>query len=104
MFLVTAAQMQSLDQRTIEEAKVPGTTLMENAGRGVVEAIEHAFGSPAGKRVTIFCGKGNNGGGRIRRGSFTPPEASQSQCPALCRPYRTYRRCTNNVSPTGPVG
>jgi NAD(P)H-hydrate epimerase len=62
MFLVTAAQMQSLDRRTIEEAKVPGTTLMENAGRGVVEAFEKAFGSPAGKRVTIFCGKGNNGG------------------------------------------
>ncbi len=62
MFLVTAAQMQSLDRRTIEEAKVPGTTLMERAGRGVVEALEQAFGSPAGKRVTIFCGKGNNGG------------------------------------------
>ena len=62
MYLVTAAQMQSLDRRTIEEAKVPGTTLMENAGRGVVEAFEKTFGSPAGKHVVIFCGKGNNGG------------------------------------------
>ena len=62
MYLVTATQMQSLDRRTIEEAKVPGTTLMERAGDGVAKALEHAFGSPSGKRVTIFCGKGNNGG------------------------------------------
>lgn len=62
MYLVTAAQMQSLDRRAIEEAKIPGTTLMENAGRGVVDAFVQTFGSPAGKRVTIFCGKGNNGG------------------------------------------
>ena len=62
MYLVTAAQMQSLDRRTIEEAKVPGTTLMEKAGSGVVEALEKAFGSPSGKHVTVFCGKGNNGG------------------------------------------
>ena len=62
MFLVTAAQMQTLDRRTIEEAKVPGTTLMEKAGGGVVKAFEGMFGSLKGKRVTIFCGKGNNGG------------------------------------------
>ena len=62
MYLVTATQMQSLDRRTIEEAKVPATTLMERAGMGVARAMEQAFGSPSGKRVTILCGKGNNGG------------------------------------------
>ena len=62
MYLVTAAQMQSLDRRTIEEAKVPGATLMENAGKCVVEALEKVFGSLSGKHVTVFCGKGNNGG------------------------------------------
>jgi hydroxyethylthiazole kinase-like uncharacterized protein yjeF len=62
MFLVTAAQMRSLDQRTIEEAKVAGAILMENAGQGVVKAFENTFGSPEGKSVTIFCGRGNNGG------------------------------------------
>ena len=62
MYLVTAAQMQSLDRRTIEEAKVPGTTLMERAGSGVAKAMEQAFGSLSGKDVTIYCGKGNNGG------------------------------------------
>lgn len=62
MKIVTAAQMKELDRRTIEEAKVPGATLMERAGRGVVAAMERAAGSPAGKTITVVCGKGNNGG------------------------------------------
>lgn len=60
--IVTAAQMQELDRRTIAEARIPGTTLMERAGAGVVAGIETRFGPPRGKRVTVLCGKGNNGG------------------------------------------
>jgi NAD(P)H-hydrate epimerase len=60
--IVTAAQMQELDRRTIAEAGIPGTTLMERAGAGVVTSIEARFGPPRGKFVTILCGKGNNGG------------------------------------------
>lgn len=60
--IVTAAQMQELDRRTIAEARIPGTTLMERAGSGVVACLEQALGAPRGKVVTILCGKGNNGG------------------------------------------
>ena len=60
--LVTAAEMQSLDRRTIDEAKVKGTTLMERAGHGVVQVLERIFGPPAKMPITILCGKGNNGG------------------------------------------
>ena len=38
MKIVTAHQMRELDRRTIQEAGVPGTTLMERAGSGVVSA------------------------------------------------------------------
>jgi NAD(P)H-hydrate epimerase len=62
MWVVTAAQMQTLDRRTIQEAKVPGTTLMERAGTGVVTHLIQAWGVPKGKNVVILCGKGNNGG------------------------------------------
>lgn len=62
MKIVTAAQMQSLDRRTIEDAGVPGTVLMERAGAGVVTCLEQQLGSLRGKSVTILCGKGNNGG------------------------------------------
>lgn len=60
--IVTAAQMQELDRRTITEACVPATTLMERAGMGIVSALEKRWGSVRGKTVTIVCGKGNNGG------------------------------------------
>ncbi len=60
--IVTARQMQELDRRTITEGCIPGTTLMERAGSGVVSCIEHSFGSPRGKHITVLCGKGNNGG------------------------------------------
>ncbi|MFB3136636.1 MAG: NAD(P)H-hydrate epimerase, partial [Nitrospirales bacterium] len=62
MKIVTAAQMQELDRRTIEEAGVRGATLMNRAGTGVVSTLEAIFGSPRGKTISIFCGKGNNGG------------------------------------------
>jgi hydroxyethylthiazole kinase-like uncharacterized protein yjeF len=60
--IVTGAQMQELDRRTIGEARIPGTVLMERAGAGLATGIEEIFGSPRGKRITILCGKGNNGG------------------------------------------
>lgn len=62
MWVVTAAQMQTLDRRMIQETKVPGTTLMERAGTGVVSCLLQAWGNPKGKKVVILCGKGNNGG------------------------------------------
>lgn len=62
MWVVTAAQMQTLDRRTIQEAKVPSITLMERAGTGAMTHLIEACGSPKGKKVVILCGKGNNGG------------------------------------------
>ena len=43
MKILTAAQMQALDQRTIMEAHIPSLVLMERAGLGVVQQIESAF-------------------------------------------------------------
>lgn len=62
MWVVTAEQMQTLDRRTIQEAKVPGITLMERAGAGAMTQLIDALGSSKGKKVVILCGKGNNGG------------------------------------------
>jgi NAD(P)H-hydrate epimerase len=60
--LVTAAQMQELDRRATAVHGIPGLTLMENAGRGVVESMERHLGSLAGTQPLVVCGKGNNGG------------------------------------------
>lgn len=60
--LCLAEQMRALDTWTIEESGLPGVVLMENAGRGLAELIEEAFGSLEGVRAAIVCGRGNNGG------------------------------------------
>ena len=62
MKLVTAEQMRSLDEAAINMHKVPSLELMENAGRGTVEAMLRLYGDPLGKTVPIFVGPGNNGG------------------------------------------
>lgn len=54
--------MKEIDRRAIEEWGLNGLVLMENAGRAVVDSITEELGSPAGRRFTVVCGKGNNGG------------------------------------------
>ncbi len=51
--------MREMDRKAIEEYKVPGIILMENAGRGAFEMIME---EEAPEKVSVFCGKGNNGG------------------------------------------
>lgn len=58
--VLTAEEMREADRRTIAEVGLPGAVLMENAGAGVVAALRRRFG--AARRVSVLCGKGNNGG------------------------------------------
>ncbi len=62
MKIFTAQQMRELDRLTVERCGIPYATLMETAGNRVVEAIIQEFGPVKGKRIFIYCGKGNNGG------------------------------------------
>ena len=62
MKVANAAQMRGLDRRAIEDYKIPGMVLMENAALAVVHAMEARYGPIENKRVVIACGKGNNGG------------------------------------------
>jgi NAD(P)H-hydrate epimerase len=54
--------MKALDKAAIDDYGICGLVLMENAGRQVVELIRRVTGDIRGRRVTIFTGKGNNGG------------------------------------------
>ncbi len=62
MKVVDPETMRLMDRKAIEEYGIPGLILMENAGRGVVECVIERYGEVRGKRVSILCGKGNNGG------------------------------------------
>ncbi len=60
--VTTAAEMAAMDRAAIESFGIPGMALMESAGRSVVGAMRTHFGELRGRQVSIFCGKGNNGG------------------------------------------
>lgn len=62
--VLSRAQVRDFDRRATENGQVPSLILMENAGRGAVEAIAALFGGrlPPGLRTLVVCGAGNNGG------------------------------------------
>jgi len=60
MKIVTAAEMRTIDRVTIERFRVPSLTLMENAGSAVARFVLREY--PAAQRISVLCGKGNNGG------------------------------------------
>jgi len=60
--VLTAAQMQQIDKATISGLGLPGTVLMENAGRAVADSIRDFPATRDCRRPLILCGKGNNGG------------------------------------------
>jgi NAD(P)H-hydrate epimerase len=62
MKVLTAAQMREADRLSTERYAIPSLLLMENAGTRVVEFLEKEFPDLGKRRITIVCGKGNNGG------------------------------------------
>jgi len=58
--------MQELDSKTINEIGIPSLVLMENAARGVANAVVRFF--PEAKKILVVAGKGNNGGDGIAAG------------------------------------
>lgn len=62
MKILTGSQMREVDRLTTDRYGIPSLLLMENAGSGVVRALESHFPDFARFRVAICCGKGNNGG------------------------------------------
>jgi len=61
-FAATRDQIRELDRAAIQDYGIPGLLLMENAGRACARAAAEMLGGAPGKRVTVLCGRGNNGG------------------------------------------
>jgi NAD(P)H-hydrate epimerase len=53
--------MKRYDEYAIDRWGIPSTVLMENAGRTTYRLLKEAYLQP-GKRIAVFCGRGNNGG------------------------------------------
>ena len=54
--------MREIDRKAIKDFGIPETILMENAGLESLYYLNECLGGLDGKRIAVFCGKGNNGG------------------------------------------
>src|SRR5258705_12117655 len=63
MKILTAKQMQSVDNRATQRFGIPSLVLMENAALAVVDAIFEHYRDC--ERVAVVCGTGANGGGGL---------------------------------------
>ncbi len=61
MKLVTIDEMRTLEQRA-DEAGIPPSTLMENAGLATAHKLKDLMGNVAGSPILVLVGPGNNGG------------------------------------------
>ena len=62
--ILSGSQMREVDKKAIEELKIPGILLMENAGRAVYDQVVEIIDTieEESASVLVICGKGNNGG------------------------------------------
>jgi len=60
MNVLSAAEMQACDRLTTERFGVPSIDLMRAASAAVAAFARQQF--PLARRVTVVCGRGNNGG------------------------------------------
>ena len=60
MQVLSAAEMQACDRATTERFGVPSVELMRNASAAVADIAQSQF--PRAQRITVLCGRGNNGG------------------------------------------
>jgi NAD(P)H-hydrate epimerase len=58
--LYRAAQVRELDRTAIEDQGIPGTELMERAGRAAYRLLRERW--PDARDIVVACGSGNNGG------------------------------------------
>lgn len=54
--------MQRIDRLSTERYGIPSLELMENAGRSVADFVSERYAPLEEQRITILCGRGNNGG------------------------------------------
>lgn len=83
--IVTPAEMQEIDRKTIHDRDVAGETLMDLAGRAVFETIFKRFPDLSEKSIVVFCGKGNNGGDGLVLANYLVAAGAKPQVYLFCK-------------------
>lgn len=80
-FLYTVEQTRRLDQRAIEQLKIPGDEPMRRAAAAAFASLRRHW--PQARRLVIWCGPGNNGGDGFLLGSLALEAGLQVEVVAL---------------------
>lgn len=62
MIAVSVSEMQKLEDKAIKSFDIPSILLMEDAAYGFVLSLMQEIPDISSKKITVICGKGNNGG------------------------------------------
>ncbi len=84
MRILTAAEMRACDERTALEQDQSLHQLMERAGEAVARFVLLQY--PLARRITILCGKGNNGGDGMVAARYLIAEGRQVVTILLAEP------------------
>jgi len=68
--VVSPQQMKAMDELASRRFGMPSLSLMENAGRSVIDEMEKAFGPVGGRKILVVAGKGKNGGDGFVAGRY----------------------------------
>lgn len=104
MKVASAEQMRRIDQAAQADYNIPGVILMERAAWTVLEEIIRFIGSPAGKRIYIFCGKGNNGGDGLALARMLPDLGAEAIVVLMAEPEQYLGLAGENLARTEPFG
>ncbi len=74
--IVTVEQMREIE-KAADASGLTYDQMMENAGRAVAEAVLAWLPQPAGKRIAILVGSGNNGGDGLVAGHYLAEAGAQ---------------------------
>ncbi len=84
MVVLTPERMAEYDRYAINTLGIPSAVLMENAGRGTYRLAKERYFSGK-EKVTIFCGRGNNGGDGFVIGRYALRDGFQTRVFLLCK-------------------
>jgi NAD(P)H-hydrate epimerase len=104
MKVASAAEMRRIDQAAQDDYKIPGVILMERAAWTVLEEIIQFAGSLAGKRIYIFCGKGNNGGDGLALARMLPEFGAEVIVVLMAEPEQYRGLAGENLARIEPFG
>jgi NAD(P)H-hydrate epimerase len=99
MKALTAAEMREVDRLTTERFGVPSLQLMEAAGKSVADVFLEQYGyrgTPG--RVSVLCGKGNNGGDGFVVARHLREETEQVHVYLLAQPEELQGDAAKNLA------